>query len=109
MPEFEITWVRLKASAARLPSELKSNPHEDIIALGGRRFTYTHREAVDAIHRGVRLAVRVGAGRVPVSVVESGLSGPYVRAHGAGDWSDELLQLPRGPVRTGVSPFDLLS
>ncbi|HYV49973.1 MAG TPA: hypothetical protein VFA20_34195 [Myxococcaceae bacterium] len=109
MPELEITWVRFEAPAAHLLGELEANPHEDIVALGGRRFAYTHKEAIDALHRGVRLAVRVGDGRVPVSVVEVGLRGPYVRAHGHGDWSDELLGLPRSPKRTVGPSFDSLA
>lgn len=109
MPELEITWVRFQAPAARLPSELEANRHEDIVALGGRRFSYSHREAIDALHRGVRLAVRVGDERVPVSVVEVGLRGPYVRAHGYRGWSDELLALPRAPGRTIVPSFASLA
>jgi hypothetical protein len=109
MPELEITWVRFGAPAAHLPSELEANPHEDIVALGGRRFTYSHREAINALHRDVRLAVRVGDERVPVSVVEVGLRGPYVRAHGHGGWSDELLELPRARERTNGPSFDSLA
>jgi hypothetical protein len=109
MAELEITWVQLKAPAAHLPGALEANRHEDIAALGGWRFAYTHREAIDAIHRGVHLFVRAGEERVPVSVVEVGLRGPYVRAHGGGDWSDELLALPHAPGRTVVPSFDSLA
>ena len=109
MAELEITWVRFEAPPAHLPGELEANRHEDIAALGGWRFTYTHKEAIDALHRGVRLAVRVGDERVPVSVVEVGLRGPYVRAHGRGGWSDQLLELPRAHGRTIVPSFASLA
>ena len=109
MRELEITWVRRRAPETLLPGELVPNPHEDIVELGGWRFAYTHKEAVDAFHRGVRLAVRGRSGRVPVSVVEDGLRGAYVRARGSRDWSDELLQLPSGPQRTPAPSFGTLA
>jgi hypothetical protein len=107
--ELEITWVRRKAPETLLPGELIPNPHEDIVELGGWRFAYTHKEAIDAFHRGVRLAVRSRSGRVPVAVVEDGLRGAYVRARSSRDWSDELLQLPSGPQRTPAPSFGALA